>query len=245
MERYLRQTLFTPLGEAGQRLLQRGRVLIVGCGALGGTVADLLVRAGVGKDEGRITLLDPDIVQLSNLHRQILFTEDDARQKRLKVDAARKTLLQVDQAANIEFFPVRFDESNLSMVADFDVLVDATDNFPTRFLLNRSAVKYGKPFITAGVAGASGQTMTILPGITACLECFLQAEVGKEIQENHIPILGPLPQIFGAMEALETIKILCGCLETVNRSLLTLDLWGNRTHHFDVVRNENCSVCGQ
>ena len=244
MERYLQQTLFTPLGKTGQRLLQRGRVLIVGCGALGGTVADLLVRAGVGKDGGKITLFDSDTVQLSNLHRQILFTEEDARQERLKVEVARETLLQVDRAANIEIFPIRFDKNNLSMVADFDVLVDATDNFPSRFLMNRSAVKYGKPFVTAGVTGASGQTMTILPGETACLDCFLQAEAGKEIQENPIPILGPLPQIFGAMEAVETIKILGGCLETVNRSLLTLDLWENRTHRFDVVRNKNCSVCG-
>jgi len=242
MERYLRQTLFTPLGEAGQRLLQRGRVLVVGCGALGGTVADLLVRAGVGKDGGRITLLDPDIVQLSNLHRQVLFTEEDTLQGRLKVEAAQRTLLQADQAANIEIFPVRFDESNLSMVADFDVLVDATDNFPARFLMNRAAVKYAKPFVTAGVTGASGQTMTILPGVTACLECFLLTK--EETHENLIPVLGPLPQIFGAMEAVETIKILSGNLETVNHSLLTLDLWGNRVHRFEVVRDENCPVCG-
>jgi len=241
MKRYLRQTLFSPLGEAGQRLMQRGRVLIVGCGALGGTVADLLVRAGVGKDGGRITLFDPDVVQFSNLHRQVLFTEEDARQGRPKVEAAQKALLQADQVANLEIFPVRFDESNQSMVADFDVLVDATDNFPARFLMNQAAVKYGKPFVTAGVSGASGQTMTILPGVTACLECFLQA--GEERQENLIPVLGPLPQIFGAMEAMETIKILSGYLETVNRSLLTLDLWGNRFHHFEVVRNEHCPVC--
>ena len=203
MERYLRQTLFAPLGEAGQRLLQRGRVLIVGCGALGGTVADLLVRAGVGKDNGRITLLDPDVVQLSNLHRQMLFTEEDAQQERLKVEAARKALLQADQAANLEVFPIRFERSNLSMVADCDVLVDATDNFPSRFLMNQAAVRYGKPFVTAGVSGASGQTMTIIPGETACLECFLQAVAKKEGQENPIPVLGPLPQILGAMEAVE------------------------------------------
>ncbi|MCL2306180.1 MAG: HesA/MoeB/ThiF family protein [Planctomycetaceae bacterium] len=243
MERYLRQTLFTPLGEAGQRLLQRGRVLIVGCGALGGTVADLLVRAGVGKDAGRITLLDPDVVQLSNLHRQILFTEENARQEHLKVEVARKTLLKADSAVNIEIFPIRFDEDNLSMVADFDVLVDATDNFPSRFLMNRAAVKYGKPFVTAGVTGASGQTMTILPGETACLACFLQPTEERQ-EDTTFPILGPVPQMFGAIEALETIKILSGCLETVNRSLLTFDFWENRFHRFDVVRNENCPVCG-
>ena len=243
MERYSRQILFAPLGDAGQRLLQRGRVLIIGCGALGGTVADLLVRAGVGKNAGKIAILDPDTVQLSNLHRQILFTEEDARQSRLKVEAARKTLLEADSAANIEILPVRFTETNLAMVADYDVLVDATDNFPTRFLMNRAAVKYHKPFITAGVTGASGQTMTILPGETACLECFLHPET--EQTTAVFPILGSLPQIIGALEALETIKILSGHVETVNRSLFAFDLWNNCNHRFHVIRNKNCSVCGE
>ena len=243
MERYLRQTLFAPLGETGQRLLQRGHVLIVGCGALGGTIADLLVRAGVGKEGGRITLLDPDVVQLSNIHRQILFTEDDARHSRLKVEAARTALLEADQSASIEILPTRFDEHNMSMVADYDVLVDATDNFPARFLMNQAAVQYHKPFVTAGVTGVSGQTMTILPGKTACLECFLRRD--ETLPENIFPILGPLPTIFGALEALETIKIISGNIETVNRSLLTLDLWKNRSHRFDVVRDDNCPICGK
>ena len=247
MERYLRQILFTPLGESGQRLLQRGRVLVIGCGALGGTIADLLVRAGVGREKGRIALFDPDIVQLSNIHRQVLFTEEDARQARLKVEAARRALLEADQAANIEVFPIRFEKQNMDLVADFDVLVDATDNFPTRFLMNQAAVKYRKPFVTAGVTGASGQTMTILPGETACLECFLEPDKEMPVpgQSGSVfPILGPLPQIFGALEALETIKILSGHFEAVNRSLLALDLWTNRSQRFDLARNEHCPVCG-
>jgi len=230
------------LGEEGQRLLQRGRVLIVGCGALGGTIADLLVRAGVGKDNGRITLLDPDTVQLSNLHRQVLFTEEDARLSRLKVEAARDALLKADSGTNIEALPIRFDEQNMSMVAEYDVLVDATDNFPARFLMNRAAIQYRKPFVTAGVTGASGQTMTILPGETACLECFLRRD--ETLSESVIPILGPLPMLFGALEALETIKIVSGNLDAVNRSLFALDLWKNRCHRFDVERDSDCPVCG-
>ena len=222
--------------------MQRGRVLIVGCGALGGTVADLLVRAGVGRDNGRITLLDPDTVQLSNLHRQVLFTGEDARQARLKVEAARDALLKADQSANIEVLPTLFDEQNMSMVADYDVLVDATDNFPARFLMNRAAVQYRKPFVTAGVTGASGQTITILPGETACLECFLRRN--ETPPDGIVPILGPLPMLFGALEALETIKIVSGNLEAVNRSLFALDLWKHRYHRFDVVRDSNCPVCG-
>jgi len=243
-ERYLRQTLFLPFGETGQKLLQQGRVLVVGCGALGGIIADLLVRAGVGKNGGQITLIDPDVVQLSNVHRQLLFTETDARHTRLKVEAARERLLEADSAANIGILPTRFDEHNASMLADYNVLVDATDNFPTRFLMNRSAVLYKKPFVTAGVTGTSGQTITILPGETACLECVLSSS--EESQADGIfPILGPLPQIFGAMEAMETIKILSGRFEAVNRSIFALDLWTNRSHRFDISRNENCPVCGK
>ena len=243
LERYSRQTLFPPLGENGQRLLQRGHVLIVGCGALGGTVADLLVRAGVGKENGRIMLFDPDIVQFSNLHRQVLFTENDARQSRLKVEAARDALLAADPAANIEILPFRFGENHLSMVADYDVLVDATDNFPARFLMNRASVKYCKPFVTAGVTGASGQTMTILPGETACLECFLRREEAPP--DGIFPILGPSALLFGALEALETIKILSGNLAAANRSLFALDLWTNRSSRLDMARNKNCPVCGE
>ena len=243
-ERYLRQTLFPLFAETGQKLLQQGRVLVVGCGALGGIIADLLVRAGVGKDNGQIMLIDPDVVQLSNVHRQLLFTEADARYARFKVEATRERLLEADLAANIGILSTRFDEHNASMIADYDVLVDATDNFPTRFLMNRAAILYKKPFVTAGVTGASGQTMTILPGETACLECILSPS--EESQSDGIfPILGPLPQIFGAMEALETIKILSGRLEAVNRSMFALDLWTNRSNRFDIPRNENCPVCGK
>lgn len=243
MERYLRQTLFKPLGENGQNLLQKGRVLLIGCGALGGTIADLLVRAGVGKNGGRITIFDSDTVQLSNIHRQTLFTEEDARQSRLKVEAARTALLEADGATHIEIVASRFEEHNAAIAADFDILVDATDNFPTRFLMNRTAVKFGKPFVTAGVTGASGQTMTILPGKTACLECFLPSTESE--QGNGVfPILGPLPQVFGALEALETIKIISGHVESINHSLLTLDLWNNRSKQFEIVRSESCPVCG-
>ena len=223
--------------------MQRGRVLIVGCGALGGTIADLLVRAGVGKDDGLIAILDPDVVQLSNLHRQVLFTEEDVRQSRLKVESALEALHKADCDANVEILPIRFEEQNMSMVADYDVLVDATDNFATRFLMNRAAVKYHKPFVTAGITGASGQTMTILPGETACLECFLPPET--EQAGGVFPVLGPLPQIFGALEALETIKILSGHLETTNRSLFALDLWTNRSQRLEMIRNKNCPVCGE
>ena len=243
MQRYTRQTDFAPLGETGQRLLQRGRVLIVGCGALGGTVADILVRSGVGRDGGVVTIIDSDTVQLSNLHRQTLFTENDARCGRLKIDAAKKVLFAADEKASVETIAGRFDEKRISMVSNHDVLIDATDNFPTRFLLNRTAVKYRKPFVTAGVAGASGQTLTVLPGRTACLECFLDS-VHHGDAVTTVPVLPPLPQMLAAMEAMEAIKILSGHEDAANRSLVAVDLWENRIRRLEISRNKNCPVCG-
>ena len=241
-DRYSRQTAFAPLGEAGQQRLQQGRALVVGCGALGGTIATILVRAGVGRDGGCVALIDPDTVRLSNLHRQTSFTEDDVRCNRFKVEAARKALSAADEKANIETIAVRFDENNAEMVADFDILIDATDDFSTRFLMNRAAVKYRKPFVTAGVAGASGQILTVLPGETACLECFLDPKDNSATVV--VPVLPPLPQLFAALEAMEAIKILSGHAETVDRSLFAVDLWENRFRRFDLKRNENCPVCG-
>ncbi len=240
MNRYSRQTNFPPLGTDGQRRLQRGRVLIVGCGALGGTVVDLLVRAGVGRDGGTVSVLDPDVVQLSNLQRQTLFTEQDCG--RLKVESARSALLAVDSKANVEALAERFTEHNADMVEKFDLLIDATDNFPTRFLLNRFAMRFRKPFISAGVAGASGQMMVVIPGVSACLECFLDGT--HTDSAPPVAVLGPLPQLFAALEAVEAIKILTGQLDAVSRSLVAIDLWSNSFRRFEIPRNADCPVCG-
>ncbi len=252
MNRYSRQISFSPLGDSGQQRLQCGRVLVVGCGALGGTVADLLVRARVGRDGGGITILDSDIVQLSNLHRQTLFTEQDCG--RLKVEVAHTRLLAADSEANVEVIAERFDENKAGMAAHFDLLIDATDNFPTRFLLNRTAVKCGKPLISAGVAKASGQILTILPGQTACLECFLAPQndtrddtVTPESASDAAPfaVLSPLPQLFAALEVMEAIKILSGHNEAANRSLLGFDLWSNTIRQLALAPNPGCPVCGE
>ncbi len=242
--RFERHTNFPPLGEEGQQRLQRGRVLVVGCGALGGTVADLLVRAGVGRDGGGVTIIDPDEVQLSNLHRQTLFTEDDARCGRLKVEAAQKALLAADSDANVQTIARRFDESNADMAEHFDLLIDAVDNFPTRFLLNRAAIQFQKPLISAGVAAASGQILTVLPGETACLECFLSNDAATHVVSPPDSVLSPLPQFFAALEVMEAIKILAGQFEAVNRSLWSFDLWEHQFRRLELPRNPQCPVCG-
>lgn len=250
-ERYQRQTAFLPIGEDGQRRLQQGKVLIVGCGALGGTVADQLVRAGVGVDSGLIGLIDPDVVQIDNLHRQVLFTEQDAEEKRYKVEAARNALLAANSKARLEIQVGRFDENNTEMSEEFDLLIDATDNFLVRKILNRAAIRYGKPLISAGISGASGQLLVVLPetafpGDNACLECLFdfQNKKKKDYKTVHWPaILGPLPGFFASLQALEALKILSGNTEAVNSNLLSVDLWKNRILSIPVKRNPLCPAC--
>lgn len=242
--RYRRQTAFAPLGEQGQERLQRSRVLIVGCGALGGSVADLLVRAGVGTNGGTISLMDPDMVQEDNLHRQLLFTDRDAQEERYKVEAARDALCAANAGARVEAIQERFDERNCAAVGLFDLVIDATDNFPTRFLLNRAAVKHGIPLVSAGVLGASGQLICVLPYETACLECVFDPSVENPLPEND-GILSPTPALFASLQACEAIKILSGNQKAVCDSLLSVDLWNNRFHQIQATRNDQCPVCGE
>lgn len=216
-----------------------GRVFIVGCGALGGTVADLLVRAGVGNKSGRIALVDFDVVQQSNLQRQTLFTEQDVGRR--KVDVARKALTATDSSANLEILPIRFTEDEIVRTESFDLLIDASDNFAARFLLNAAAVRFRKPFITAGVSGASGQIMTLFPGRTACLACLLDPEGVRETPEP--PVLGPTPQLCAALQTLEAIKILSGHTEAAATTLRWFDLWTNRFREIPLERNPRCPAC--
>lgn len=257
--RYDRQIAFTPLGRDGQAQLGRGRVLIVGCGALGGTVAGLLVRAGVGTDgkdgRGAVAIIDPDRVQVDNLHRQTLFTERDAETGRFKVEAAKQTLHAANRQARLETIVGRFDESNASMAESFDLLIDASDDFPTRFVLNRAAVHYRKPFLSAGIRGAAGQILAVFPGETACLECLLgplrsaaphaAPSVSPAANETRRHgVFPPAPALLATLQASAALKILAGHSNAVNRSLLLVDLWNHSFRMMDVPRDEWCPVCG-
>ncbi len=240
--RFKRQIDFAPLGQEGQHRLEAGRVLLVGCGALGGTVADLLVRAGVGAGGGVVAIFDFDVVHRDNLHRQTLFTESDADHSLQKVDAAKQRLLAANGGANVQAFSLRFDESDSHRAEQFDLIIDATDNFRTRFVLNAAAVRYRKPLISGGIAGAAGQTMTVFPGRTACLACLLDSSLPEPAAP---PVLGPLPQICASMQALEAIKILSGNAEAVSPSLRWFDLWNGRYKEFPLTRNPRCTICAE
>ena len=246
MTRYHRQVIFEPFGTQGQGQLARSRVLICGCGALGGSVAAILARAGVGF----LRLLDDDIVTLGNLHRQFLFNESDAESKTPKVVAAAWALRAANSSVTIEPIPARLTTENGSeWVADVDLLLDGTDNFPSRFMLNELALKSDKPLVSGGVTGTSGQVMTILPGQTPCLGCvFDPSLITTDTPQNPtepFPVLSPVVQVVSAWQAMETVKILSGNIDRLSRAMLTFDLWDNRIRQFPLEQfvREHCPLC--
>ncbi len=242
--RYARQTIFAPLGTAGQERLLSARVVLVGCGATGTVIANHLVRAGVGF----LRIIDRDYVELNNLPRQLLFDEDDIEEGLPKAAAAVRKLRRINSSIEIvgEVTDVHAG-SVVQLVQDADLIMDGTDNFETRFLLNDVAIKLGKPWIYTGVLGSYGTTMTILPGETSCLRCYM----GEMPAPGTIPtcdtagVLGPSVAILASIAAGEALKLL-GRFGDVNRGMIHYDLWDNSFEVFDLgAPRPDCPACGQ
>jgi len=245
LARYARQTRFASLGEEGQRRLCEGRALLCGCGALGSTIANLLVRAGIGM----LRIVDRDFVELHNLQRQSLFDENDARECLPKAVAATAKLRQINSTVAIEPIVADIDSSNVEQFCEgVDMILDGTDNFETRFLVNDAAVKRKLPWIYGGCVGAEGQTMTILPGETACLRCLMSecpAPGGTATCETA-GILGPIVGVIASIEVIEAIKILSGNRNAISRTLTVMDLWTNHLRQIDVAHlreQTDCPTC--
>ncbi len=245
ISRYDRQARFAPLGEEGQRRLGESRALVCGCGALGSVVAETLVRAGVGF----VRIVDRDFLELNNLQRQVLFDEQDVAEGLPKAIAAANKLRRINSQVEIEPVVADMTYGNIGELArDVDALVDGTDNFATRFLLNDFAVKYGKPWVYGGCIGAEGQTMTILPGETPCLAC-LMTEVpppGTTPTCDTAGIIGPIVSVIASIEAAEALKILSGRRESISRRLTIIDLWDNQIRSVNLNRlreSGDCRVC--
>jgi adenylyltransferase/sulfurtransferase len=243
--RYDRQARFAPLGEAGQQRLAEGRALVCGCGALGSVAANLLVRAGVGF----VRVVDRDFVELNNLQRQLLFDEQDVFDALPKAVAAANKLRQINSEVVVEPIVADVTHANVAKLAgDVDVIVDGTDNFATRFLVNDFAVERGLPWVYGGAIGAEGQSMTILPGDTACLACLVPEPPppGMTPTCDTAGVLGSTVAVIGAIEAAEAIKILSGNVAAVSRQLTVVELWDNRLRTVDVSRlreTSDCRVC--
>lgn len=244
-DRYVRQMAYPPLGRQGQRRLSRGRALVCGCGALGSTLANMLVRAGVGK----VRIADRDLVEIHNLHRQVLFDEDHVARRMHKAVAAAEKLQRINSRVEIEPVVVDIDAANIEeLCRGVDVIVDGTDNFPTRFLINDLAVKQGIPWVHGGCLGAEGQTMTILPGETACLRCLMRECPPTESTPTCATagILGPVVGVIASIEAIEAIKILSGNRGAISRFLTVVELWDGGIRQIDIsdLRNQvDCPAC--
>lgn len=241
-DRYARQIRFSPLGEDGQQRLAQARALVCGCGALGTVIADTLVRGGVGL----VRIVDRDFVELNNLQRQVLFDERDVADGLPKAIAAADKLRRINSQIDVEPIVADVTHKNIAQLAgDTHVIVDGTDNFETRFLINDFAVANNKPWVYGGCIGAEGQTMTILPGDTACLACLVP-EVpppGTTPTCDTAGIIGPIVHVIASIQAAEAIKILSGHPEAIRRTLLTVDVWDNRFREMNVATLRDAGEC--
>jgi molybdopterin-synthase adenylyltransferase len=241
-EKYSRQILFAPIGEAGQARLSRSRVVIIGAGALGTVQASQLARAGVGT----LRLVDRDFVEESNLQRQMLFDESDAAANLPKAVAAERKLRAINSDIRIEGVVADFEPRNAEeLVRGFDVILDGTDNFEARYLLNDAAVKQGIPWIYGAVVGSYATTMTIRPGHTACLACvFPVPPVGLGDTCDTVGVIAPAVAWAAAAQATETLKLLVGRVEGLHGELLSADVWENKIQRVRPRRDPACRVCG-
>lgn len=239
-ERYERNILLKGIGEEGQKRLLRARVLVIGAGGLGSPVAYYLAAAGVGC----LGLIDGDVVSLSNLQRQILHRSESIGQP--KVESGRKQLAALNPDIRIETYCTRFTEDMASLVADYDVVVDCTDNFATRFLINDVCLHLGKPFIYGGVVAFSGQTTTIVPGKGPCLRCIFPEEPAQNISDpSDHGILGTVPGVIGVLQATEVVKYILDLGELLIGRLLTYNALAMAFCEVPFERNPDCRVCAK
>ena len=226
LDRYSRQMRFYGIGEAGQQKLLDSHVTLCGCGALGTVLANALVRAGVG----HVRIVDRDFIEPSNLQRQVLFDENDIAQNLPKAEAAARKLGAINSSVHVEPVVADIDRTNiLELCQDADLILDGTDNFEIRYLINDVAVKLGKPWVYGGSIGSHGQTMTILPGQTPCLRCVFEAAPapGEAGTCETAGVLAPIVNIVASFQAAEAFKILTGKLDQVSRELIYIDVWEN------------------
>lgn len=243
-ERYSRQTRFGPLGVEGQARLAAGRVAVVGCGALGSVAALALARAGVGY----LRIIDRDVPEPSNLPRQVLFDEADVAAGIPKAVAATEHLCRINSALRVEPTVVDLVARNAeSLLADVDVIVDGSDNFEARFLVNEVACRRGIPWVYGGAIGAEGRVMTIVPGRTACLRCLVPEPPppGSLPTCDTAGIIGSAALVVGAVEAAEVIKLLAAGPASTGGRMLVCDLWENAWRSVDMspLAVAGCPTC--
>jgi adenylyltransferase/sulfurtransferase len=243
-DRYSRQILFNGIGEDGQRKLRAARVLIVGCGALGSAHAEALGRAGAG----RLRIVDRDFVEPSNLQRQMMFTESDAEKRLPKAIAAANRLREINSEIEIEPHVTDVNHSNIEQLIDgCDVVLDGTDNFTTRYLINDACVKHETNWIYGAAVGSYGVTMTIRPHQTACLRCVFEEAppAASAPTSDTAGVITPIIRVVSAVQVTEAIKLLTGHTEDLHGSLMQFDVWRNEWRKISLgAPNPDCPSCG-
>lgn len=244
--RYSRHVLFAPIGEQGQAKLAASRAAIVGLGALGTVLANHLVRAGVGY----VRIIDRDFVEMSNLQRQMLYNEQDALESRPKAVAAASRLKRINSLVEIEHHVIDLNPTNAEhLLADVDLVLDGTDNFTVRFLINDVCVKHGIPWIYGGAVSSRGVSMAIIPGETPCLRCVFgqSPEQGTAETCDTAGVIGPIIDVVASYQAAEALKLLVGARDKVSRRMNHFDLWYNYQGAVDMsnAKKADCPCCGQ
>jgi adenylyltransferase/sulfurtransferase len=244
-EKYSRQMLFAGIGLEGQKRLLASRATVVGCGAIGAAAANLLVRAGVGS----VKIIDRDFVEPSNLQRQTLFDESDAREALPKAVAAARKLLAINSSISVTGVVADLRPQNaLELLSGCDLLLDGTDNFETRFLINDFAVQSGLPWIYAAGVASYGLTMTVRPGLTPCLACLLETgDSSHPLEEtcDTVGVLGPIVNLMASWQVAEALKLLAGRSEALHGRLLSCDVWSGHMQSIRVARNPECRACSK
>jgi adenylyltransferase/sulfurtransferase len=243
-ERFSRQIRFAPFGPEGQENLRAATAVVVGCGALGTVHASLLVRAGVGT----IHLIDRDYVEENNLQRQLLYTEADAREVLPKAEAARRHLLEANSEVRIEAHIADLNPENAGdLLSGAGVILDGTDNFETRFLINDYSVREGIAWIYGAAVGSYGIAMPVLPGDSACFRCvYPEPPAGAQPTCETAGVLGPVTSLIGSLQAMEAIRILSGRSGSVRRKIFTADLWHGPIRETGMpARDPDCACCGR
>lgn len=242
LERYSRQIRFFGLSEQGQQNLLQSRVLIVGCGALGTVLAETLARAGVGF----LRIADRDFVELTNLQRQVLFDEDDVASQQPKAVAAAARLARINSQITIEPHVVDVDQASiLGLMDGVDLVLDGTDNFEIRFLINDACLETGTPWVYAGVIGSHGQTMPVFPHESGCLRCLIgdAPDAGSTESCETAGVLGPAVNVISSLAAVTAIKLLSGQKDQVPLQLTIVDVWDTSLRTMDVSTLRDQSEC--
>lgn len=242
MERYEKQILFEDIGQEGQEMLLNKKVVIIGCGALGTVISNNLARSGVG----HIKLIDRDYIEISNLQRQTLFDEEDIADNLPKVIAAKRKLEKINSSIIIEAIIEDVNSKNIiDICKDFDLILDATDNMQTRYLINDVSIKLNIPWVYGGVIASSGMIHTIIPNKTPCLKCLFPNEppIGSTDTCDTVGVLNPITSVVSSIESMEALKLLTDNEDKILKGLLYIDLWDNEFQYMDVSISGECKVC--